>query len=266
MILSVIIPSFKDPFLHPTIDDLLKKSELGDQLEVIVVLDGYWPVKPITSDKRVKVLHLGANRGMRGAINAGVSVAQGEFIARFDEHQMMCQGWDKILVDTYNQPDSDGWIVTFRRHELDPYKWEVMSERSKDFLKLMITSDESHTKFTSVTWRTQNARMEDQELGETMAMQGSFWCMKKAWWDKVIVELQEEGYGPHYQDSVEMVFKTWQAGGKLMLNKKGWHAHKHRSFNRTHNIGGEEVRKCFKYSIDMWNDYYQSVIRPRFGV
>jgi hypothetical protein len=37
-----------------------------------------------------------------------------------------------------------------------------------------------------------------------------------------------------------MVFKTWKAGGKLMLNKNTWHAHKHRSFARTHNNGTEE--------------------------
>ena len=53
--LSCVIPSYKDPFLHNTIDSLLDNSELGDQLEVIVVLDSYWPVKPIRQDKRIKI-------------------------------------------------------------------------------------------------------------------------------------------------------------------------------------------------------------------
>ena len=43
--------------------------------------------------------------------------------------------------------------------------------------------------------------------------------MKRSWWDRVIGELQTEGYGPLYGDSHEIVFKTWQAGGHLMVNK-----------------------------------------------
>jgi hypothetical protein len=77
MKLSVIIPSWKDPLLHKTIDDLLIKSELGDQLEIIAVLDGYWPVVPVKIHPRVRVLHLGKNRGMRDAINAGILISRG---------------------------------------------------------------------------------------------------------------------------------------------------------------------------------------------
>ena len=39
--LSVIIPSYKDPLSMKTIADLLEKSELGDQLEIIDVLDDF---------------------------------------------------------------------------------------------------------------------------------------------------------------------------------------------------------------------------------
>ena len=38
--LSCILPSYKDPLLIKTIDDLLLNSELGDQLEIIAVFDG----------------------------------------------------------------------------------------------------------------------------------------------------------------------------------------------------------------------------------
>ena len=78
--LSVVIPSYKDPLLHKTIDSLLENSELGDALEIVVVLDGYWPKVPIKDDKRVTIVHLGKNRGMRGAINIGVLASTGEYI------------------------------------------------------------------------------------------------------------------------------------------------------------------------------------------
>jgi GT2 family glycosyltransferase len=263
MKLSIIIPSFRDPILHKTINSLLENSGLGDELEIIVGLDSYWPTTPIVNDNRVKILHSTRNLGMRENINQCVAVAQGEFIARFDEHCMVAKDWDKIVTEGEFE---DNWIMTLSRHELDPIKWEVMSKEPKNFAKLLICEDQAKKKFAGVTWRTRKKEYADKEMGETMAMQGSMWIMKKSWWDKVIVRLQTEGYGPLYQDSVEMVFKTWQAGGKLMLNKKTWYGHKHRSFKRSHNINGVDSQRSFDYSISVWNEYYQKVIRPRFGV
>src|SRR3990167_6528714 len=107
--LSIVLPSYRDPLLFKTIRDILDNSELGDQLEVIGVWDGYYPPADlIIEDPRVKYLHLGANRGMRGAINAGVAMATGEFIARSDEHCSFGKGFDRILTETC-EPN---WIVT----------------------------------------------------------------------------------------------------------------------------------------------------------
>ena len=102
-------------------------------------------------------------------------------------------------------------------------------------------------------------------IDDTMAMQGSCWIMKRTWWDQIIGELQSEGYGTHYQDSIEMVFKTWQAGGRLLVNKNTWFAHKHRSFKRTHNYGGTEADASFAYALNLWKDYYE-IIRKQWGV
>ncbi len=98
-----------------------------------------------------------------------------------------------------------------------------------------------------------------KEIDESMAMQGSCWIMKRSWWDKVIKDLQTEGYGPLYQDSHEMVFKTWKAGGKLMVNKNTWHAHKHRDFKRTHNYGTAEAAPGWAYSLKLWEPYYNEI-------
>lgn len=72
--ISVIIPSYKDPLLHKTIDSLLDNAT--SEIEIIAVLDGYW-TDQIRPDKRVRIVHIGKNRGMRDAINAGVSVSKG---------------------------------------------------------------------------------------------------------------------------------------------------------------------------------------------
>jgi hypothetical protein len=65
-----------------------------------------------------------------------------------------------------------------------------------------------------------------------------------------------------------MVFKTWQAGGKLLVNKRTWFAHKHVSFRRTHNQGTlENPARCddgYAYALKIWKPYYETVIRPKW--
>jgi len=256
--LSVIIPSYWDVLLQRTIDSLLDNSELGDELEIIAILDGYWPDPPLKDDSRLKVVHLGKNRGMRGAINAGAAVSTGEYLMRTDEHAAFGEGYDRILTSQ----TEDNWIVTPRRFFLDPVKWEVMDISPVDYMKLKIVNYSRGQKFSGVTWDRPDRK--DIMIDETMAMQGSCWVMKRSWWDKVIGELQSEGYGTHYQDSHEMQFKTWKAGGKLMVNKNTWHAHKHRSFPRTHGYGGDLADKSFAYALSVWRDYFEKEIEPEW--
>ena len=261
--LSVIIPSYKDPFSVKTINSLLEGSELGDQLEIVDVLDGFWPSYEMIQDPRVRYVHLGRNRGMRGAINAGVAISRGEFIMRSDEHCMFAKGFDKAMTDVC-EPN---WIMTARRYYLDPVKWELMDIPYVDYEKLVIQEGK---KFSGQKWTSRSEERKEIIIDETMAMQGSVWLMSRTWWDKVIGELQTEGYGPLIQDSHEMQFKTWKAGGKLMLNKNVWFAHKHRSFSRTHNNGTKENpsndEKGYAYSLSIWRDYYEQEIRPKWQV
>jgi glycosyltransferase involved in cell wall biosynthesis len=262
--LSVVVPDYKDPLLHKTIDDLLNKSGLGDQLEVIAVLDGCESTQPFRQDPRLRVVKLGTNQGMRGAINAGVKVARGEFLMRTDEHCMFAKDYD-LTMTSQCQPN---WIMTAKRYFLDPVKWEVIEEMTPvEHEKLVI---QGGTKFAGQRWPERDEEMKTVPISETMAMQGSMWVMPHEWWNKVIGELQTEGYGPLIQDSHEMIFKTWKANGKMMLNKNTWYAHKHRSFPRTHNNGTpENPANCesgYAYALSVWNNYYQQVIRPKWNL
>lgn len=256
--LSIIIPSYKDPYLQATIDSLLDNAR--GEVEVIPVLDGYWPETPLKEDPRVKILHLGKNSGMREAINAGVAMSTGEYIMRTDEHCSFGEGYDVILTSQME----DNWIVTPRRYQLDVKNWTVMDIPPVDYMDLKIVDIGGTKKFSGVSRKGDDS----QPIQESMAMQGSCWAMKRSWWDKVIGKVQTEGYGPHYQDSHEMVFKTWQAGGKLMVNKNTWHAHKHRSFSRTHQEGTPENPTNrdagWTYSLNLWREYYEKEIAPKW--
>ena len=255
--LSCIIPAYRDPYVVPTIGSLLANSELGNELEIIVILDGFWPDFELPNDPRVRYVHLGANRGMRGAINAGVAVARGEFLLRSDQHCMFAKGYDKVLTDVCRP----NWIVTATRYFLDPEKWEVMDIPPVNYEKLVIQGGK---KFAGVRWKERDEKRKDVMIDETQAMQGSVWVMSRQWWDKVIVELQTEGYGQMYQDSHEMIFKTWKAGGYMMLNKNTWYAHKHRSFVQGRHEGTKEnpsIRdESGLYALKVWGDYYNNEV------
>ena len=265
MRLSVVIPSYKDPYLFKTIRSLLDNSELGDQLEVIAVFDGYYPAGDLLiQDPRVRYVHLGKNRGMRGAINAGVAVARGEFFMRLDEHCCFAKGYDKILTDAC-EPNQ---IMTARRFFLDPIKWEVMKDEGYvDYEKLTIQRvSDTVRKFSGKPWAERTESHKDVMIDETQAMQGSMWIANREFFLKTVGELQTEGYGPLIQDSVEACMKYWQAGGKLMLNKNTWFAHKHRSFPRTHNNGTKENPAKnddgYTYALSVWEDYYTNELLP----
>lgn len=265
--LSCIIPSYRDPSLNKTVEDILKHSGLKeDELEIIVVCDGYYWQNPV-DDPRVRILHLGANRGMRGAINAGVAIANGEYLMRTDEHCSFAKNFAKTILASIK----DNEIVTPTRYELDPIHWKRMNIPPVNFTKLVIQNvKDGVQKFTAVSWKEMDEQAENVMIAETMGMQGSVWFMKKSWWDKVIKELQTDGYGQLIQDSTEMIFKTWKAGGKMMLNKNTWHAHRHRKFGRLHNNGTPEnpanQDAGYKYAIDVWGDYYNKVIRPLWKI
>lgn len=269
--LSVVIPSYKDPLLQKTIQDLLKNSQLGDALEIIAVLDGYWPApETIVDDPRVRYVHLGANRGMRGAINAGVAVARGEFFMRLDEHCAFGPGYDKILTDACKENE----VMTATRYFLDPVKWEVMNpeEYAPVYHEKLVIQDmgEGVRKFSGGRWKGRDKEQIDVPVSETLAMQGSMWIAHREFFLKTVGELQTEGYGPAYQDSVEVCMKYWKAGGRLMLNKNTWFAHKHRSFSRTHQEGTKEnpwkAKESWTYALKVWEPYYQQIIRPEWNI
>lgn len=259
--LSVIIPAYKDPLVHKTIDSLLENAQ--GKIEIIVVLDGFWPEQPIITDERVQIVHLGKNRGMRGAINAGVALARGEFLLRSDQHCAFAKGYDVVLTESCQS----NWIVTATRYFLDPIKWEVMDIPPVNYEKLVIQDGK---KFSGLRWKERDIERRDIMIDETMAMQGSMWVMPTDWWKRAIGELQTEGYGQMYQDSHEMIFKTWQAGGKMMLNKNTWFAHKHRSFTQGRHEGTKENSSLRNesglYALKVWKSYYEKEVRPKWNI
>ena len=265
--LSVIIADYKDKYSIPTIQSLLDNSALGDALEIIMVMDGQWAEFKLIHDPRVRYIHVGSNGGMRRSYNTGIRIARGEFFMRLDEHCSFAKGYDKELTDTCKENE----VMTARRYYLDPVKWEVMKDKGfVDYEDLTIQNvSEGVRKFAGKPNREKMKARKDIMIDETFAMQGSMWVANTEFFRKTVGELETNGYGPAYQDSVEVCMKYWEKGGRLMLNKNTWFAHKHRDFSRTHNEGTEEnpwIRNdSWTYALNQWEDYYTKELLPKWS-
>lgn len=224
--LSIIIPSFQDPFLQNTIDSLLENAH--GEIEVIPVLDGYEPKTPLKSDSRVKVIRLTNNQGMRGAINAGIAKASGKFIMKSDSHCIFGPGYDKIMTENCET----NWLMIPRRYSLDEINWqrhESRPYRDYHYLTAPMWVKGYGVCMTPQDWLRRGGQRKDPryDIDDTMTFQGSCWFANKNYFKKRIGYLDDrrETYGPFGGEQVEIGLKYWLGGGANKVIKKTWYAH-----------------------------------------
>ena len=116
-ILSVLIPARNEQFLNNTVDDVLAHSEADT--EVIVVLDGQWPVDPMPDNERVVLVHLSESIGQRAATNMAARISQARYVMKLDAHCSVGQGFDRIMLEDM-QPD---WTMVPMMYNLHAFDW-----------------------------------------------------------------------------------------------------------------------------------------------
>lgn len=225
--LSVVIPSRNEPYLQKTIQDLLTKA--SGEIQIIVILDGYWEdVKKYVTDKRVEYIHYSNPRGMRNAINAGVAIAKGEYILKTDAHCMFEKGYDQVLIESCGEKT----IVVPRRYALDPEKWEK-TDNPKYPVDYMYLSSDLH----GVIWEEKNkdADLKIHVIDDLMSAQGSCWVIRKEYYHDLEL-LDEENYGTFFNEFQEIGLKCWLSGGRIIVNKRTWYAHWHKTESRGYTL------------------------------
>jgi glycosyltransferase involved in cell wall biosynthesis len=260
---SIIIASRVDQYLQKTVDDLLAKAE--GEVEIIVVLDGYWPSPMLYDNPKVIVFHQGEihnNYGMRAAINAGAAMASGEYIMKIDEHCMVDQGYDvKLAADC-----EDNWVVIPRRYRLDAESWTIQEDGRPpiDYMYIQCPfggPDDVPSDLHGSIWSARHHERKDILIDDTMSWQGSCWFMKKKYWDELFPGgLDDKNYGSFAQEAQEIGNKVWLSGGRLVVNKKTWYAHYHKRkedkglgfSNHQYKLHQEGKEKGRLYSIDLW--------------
>ena len=250
--LSVIIPSRESSYLQKTIDDLLAKAE--SEIEIIVVLDGYWPKDYNWTDPRLKIIHLGApgiSRGMRAAINSGMAIALGEYVMKTDEHCMFDQGFDvKLAADC-----QDNWVVIPRRYRLDADSWKIIEDGRPPVDYMVIENREGYLHGTEDKKRA--VERKEFLIDDTQTFQGSCWFLKRKYWEK-IGPMDDVNYGTFSNEAQEIGNKTWLSGGRVVVNKKTWYAHWHRDsrgYGFTHKQQedyNQGIKKGREFATDFW--------------
>lgn len=259
---SVIIPARNERFLKPTILDVLKNAE--GEIEVIAVLDGYWPDKTeIVEDKRVRYLHKGTSEGMRLAINSAVAIARGEYIFKLDGHCMVDKGFDvKLVADC--QPN---WVVIPRRKRLDAENWceEKTSKPDIDYERLSYPNDEADWGGAGLNGRIWTERILERKdilIDKNMSFQGSAWFMPKEHFHRCKL-MDNDGWGIFWNEAQEISFRTVLClGGSVMINKNTFycHLHKGKKYGRGYRLeesalrAGRNMAMRFFLGERVWED------------
>jgi glycosyltransferase involved in cell wall biosynthesis len=264
--LSVIVPARNELFLAPTILDLLDKAT-GD-VEVIVVLDGYWPDPPLEDRENLIILHRGEPMGMRPAINAAAAIAKGDYLLKCDAHCMFAPGYDEAL-----KADCDGdWVVIPGRYSLDPENWAIdnngKARRDYHYLDFPHPDKPHDAGMHGVEWPQRSKERvgnPEYDVDDNMSFQGSCWFMHKAWFDRFLGGLHSDGYGNFSQEPQEIGNKTWLGGGAVKVNKKTWYAHLHKGkrYGRMYSQSQSEIIAGHLWSSRHWmNNEEPGMIHP----
>ncbi len=237
-LVSIIIPSRNEKYLAKTVADLLAKA--AGEVEIIVVLDGYWPQPKIPDNDKLIIVHRGTPLGMRAGINAATAIARGKYLLKCDAHCMFAPGYDLALKDSCEENS----IYVPRRFALDGEKWEII-ENPKYPIDYMYLSADLHGE----VWNEKNKdpNLKEKLIDETMSAQGSCWFMQKDYYEALELE-DEENYGSFSSEFQEIGLKCWLSGGRVLVNKKIWYAHLHKTEGRGYSLEGGQVEKGVAYT------------------
>jgi len=267
--LSVIIPSRNERFLAKTVDDLFAKA--SGAIEVIAVLDGYWPQPILTDRPNLILLHRGAWQGMRPAINSAARIAHGDYLMKTDGHCLFAEGFDEAL----KADCEDDWIVVPRRYSLDAENWTILETGKAPvdahFLSYPFERPGDRTcGLHGEVWRERARERKEILIDDEMSSQGSCWFMSRTHWNR-LGEMEVEGYGSFSQEMQELANKTWLGGGRVVVNKRTWYAHLHKgkrygtgySFNNEQwKAWAIEKESARTFCIDWWlNDRWTARVR-----
>ena len=245
--LSVIIPSYKGPYLNRTVKDLLDKST--DKIEILVHLDGPPAETPI-EDERVSYTKTDKSMGMRYGINEGLRRAKGTYIMKCDDHCCFAPGFDTELKKDFEKH----WLVIPRRYALHADNWDrVVSQPIKDYHFLSFPSEGGKwgSSLYPQEWIVRGKeRRNGPTIDDTMTFQGSCYFADREFFMNLVGFLDDspDRYTSFSGEPLEVGSKYWLSGkGEVKVNKNTWYAHLFK--NERYYVGVGASERLYKINL-----------------
>jgi len=277
-LVTAIIPSRNCRYVSRTIEDIFQKAT--GPIEIICILDGYWPDPPIKDHPNLTIVHKAEVKGMRHSINLAVQLAKGKYIFKADDHCLFGENFDQILKEDME----DNWLVNPSRYALDPEKWEK-GRGPTEYLYITypyksdnLYGNGLHGKkwigedgiginmgYDQFYWRENHRR--DMPIDDMMTFQGSFWWTTKEHFLKIGM-LDEKHSDLMENEPQEIGLKTWLVGGRCVVNKRTFYCHMHKNERELDNRGRswklswEAMRATGRFQTWYWmNDKWPQATR-----
>lgn len=245
--LSVLITARNEQFLGKTIENVLENIRANT--EIIVILDGNWPLEPIADHPHVTLVYYPESIGQRAGINQAARISTAKYILKLDAHCALDEGFDvKLMAEC----DYD-WTVVPRLYNLHAFDWRCKTcghqtyqgpypakcEKceAQDFEQVIIWQPRLSRKTDFMRfdrdlifqyWGAFGSRPEAKsEIAPTMSLLGACWFMHRArYWE---LDGLDELHGSWGQMGTELACKAWLSGGQLVTNKQTWYSHMFRT-------------------------------------
>lgn len=241
--LSILIPSRNEAFLKNTIDDILANRRA--KTEIIVVLDGSWPLEPIPDHPDVTLIYHPESIGQRAACNEAARVATAKYLMKVDAHCSFDEGFDvKMLADM--QDDYTMVPIMRNLHVFDFVCKQCGWRQYQGQTPAACPECHNPTLEKEIVWRAKpspqsksycfdstphfqyfgeySKRPEGQgDLTETMSLQGSCFLMTREKYFEL--GMNDETFGSWGSQGIEVACKTWLSGGRVVVNHRTWYAH-----------------------------------------
>lgn len=197
---------------------------------------------------------------MRGSINVGMKIAQGEYVMKIDEQCAVDKGFDvKLAADC-----QDNWVIIPRRKRLEPESWMLIEDGRPDIDYMCV--DYPYQRPYDKTCGLHGAEWKrpdriNVDIDDTPTMQGSCYFMKKSYWEELFPNgLDDVNYGTFTQEAQEISMKVWLSGGAVKVNKKTWYAHWHKGkHGKGYGFSREQYKRHLEgtergrlFCIDYW--------------
>src|SRR3989344_1857017 len=240
--LSILIPARNEMFLKETIQDALKNIEADT--EIIVVLDGVWPLEPLQQNDRVKVIYVNSSIGQRAATNLAAKLSKAKYLMKCDAHCAFDKGFDRKMIEAFKVSGDSVTMIPVMRN-LWAFDWKCfhcgwkkyqgptpkkcegcgksdrlkrkmiwIGKRNPQSTSYCFDSTPHFQYFEDYKHRSQYEKDKNEKgMTETMSLQGSCFMMTRdKYWE---LNICDENFGSWGSQGIEVAVKTWLSGGRV---------------------------------------------------